>query len=84
MQKLGWDEGIVFSDSKEVVDSLSHNQPIAHDWRAFQDIWAAWLLQGQMEGKFRTVYCSRDEEHLRKAHQLANVGRIKGGERVGT
>ena len=45
----GFSEGMVCSDSKEIVDSLAHRQPQIHDWRSFQEVWKAWQIQSQSD-----------------------------------
>ncbi|KAF3328804.1 hypothetical protein FCM35_KLT05882 [Carex littledalei] len=55
MQDWGCHTGVVFSDSKEVVDSLAHSQPIYHDWRSSNEVWEAWLIHGQQKGQFKTL-----------------------------
>lgn len=84
MQQYSCQKGCVFSDSLKTVDSLSHKQPLIHDWRSFNQIWAAWLLQQQTEGKFRVVHLSREDQWIQNAHVLANQGRMYGWEKEGT
>lgn len=78
MIDCGCKEGVVLSDSKEVVDSLAHSRPICHDWRSFREISDAWFLQGELQGKFRTRYCNREEGKIGLAHLLANSARVRG------
>lgn len=75
MQDSGCREGVIFSDSLEVVDSIAHGQPVIHDWRSYHEVWNAWLLKGQLEGKIITRHCGREEEMLKIAHDLANEAR---------
>lgn len=38
-------EGKLFSDSKEVVSALATNPPAINDWRSYNEIWKAWVIQ---------------------------------------
>ncbi|KAF3331451.1 hypothetical protein FCM35_KLT02857 [Carex littledalei] len=71
----------LYSDSLEMVDSLAHNQPVVHDWRAFNEVWEAWKLQRRAVRTLKTTYCDRLDPKLQMAHTLANLGRVIGWDR---
>lgn len=76
--------GTVLSDCLEIVDSLVHKNLVIHDWRSFNTIWEALLTQKEMEDRFRTNYCNREDRELRRVHILANLGRLNGGNTEGS
>lgn len=84
LQQLNLQGGLIFSDSKETVDSLSHNQPIVHDWRAFDHIWSSWAIYNQTVKRFKVAYLSRNDPSIQVAHSLANQGRLNGWAKEGT
>lgn len=74
--------GLLFSDSMEIVDSLAHNPPQIHDWRAYNEVWEAWQLQHSQQNRLKTNYCSREDSRIQLAHSLANIGRVNGWNRI--
>lgn len=45
------EEGTVYSDSKETIQALGKNKPEITDWRTYEKLWEAWLLQARSQGK---------------------------------
>lgn len=78
MQNLRCTHGTVYSDCLEIVDSLSHTTPRIHDWRSYDHIWSAWMLQSQVEHRFKVEHRSKEEQGIKRAHVLANQGRVRG------
>lgn len=59
--------GAVFSDSKDLVAAMAQQAPIISDWRTFEEVWKAWIVQ--KEYQLHTRYISRDHYNLTIAHK---------------
>lgn len=81
MHQQDYANGLMLSDSKEIVDSARHKQPVIQDWRSFREVWEAWQLLNLKGGNYSTSYCSRDDPAIQISHQLANLGRVNGWDR---
>lgn len=77
-------EGVVFSDSKETVQALGSGRPEITNWRSYEEVWEAWIMQARSQGKLKAVYCSREEQEMKLPHILANKGRLFGWEKHGS
>lgn len=79
LTEMGYREGTVYSDSKEIVLALANKVPNITDWRSFDEIWKAWNIQARASNRIKVVHCSRDHPNLVIVHRLANQGLCMGG-----
>lgn len=75
-------EGIIYSDSKEKVLAMAYQFPVIADWRSYEDIRKAWIIQRQQQNRISVVHCRRDHPNLSIgigiAHRLAKQERLYG------
>lgn len=84
LNQIAQGKGLIYSDSKDTVAALGSSIPMIADWRSFDDKWMAWNLQVQQNTDLKTVYYSRLNPNLIKAHNLAKQGRLYGWENRGS
>ena len=83
LREMTGGEGIILSDSMDIVNSVRSILPNVTDWRAFSEIWRIWEIIVASQGKCQVKHCNREEEMLQLAHRLANQGRLYAWNRRG-
>lgn len=61
--------------ARYIVKSLSDGMPNITDRRSFGQIWDAWRVKKNSTADIKVVYCAREYEFIKLAHDLANQGR---------